>query len=166
MNDQLIDPHAPPPVGHVSNVPPQAAEFRRRMRKQRIGLIAVLALVGGFCVLTYLVPPDAGSFLPRCTLHETTGLHCPGCGGSRAVYALMHGDLLQAAAYNLYFVLALPFLLWWGGYGVWATIQGKLFGPPRMRPWLYTFIWVTLIAFSILRNINIAPFNFLAPHKL
>ena len=87
-------------------------------------------MVVGFCVMTYVVPPDQKSFFPRCTLHETTGLNCPGCGGTRAVFALMHGDVLQAAADNLYFVLALPFLLWWGGYGVWATVVGKPFGPP------------------------------------
>ncbi len=141
-------------------------EFRRRMRGQRLGLALILAMGVGFCVVTYVVPPDQTSIFPRCTLHETTGLHCPGCGGTRAVYALMHGDVLQAAADNLYFVLALPFLLWWGGYGVWATVVGKPFGPPRHRPWLYTFIWVSLIAFTILRNIPVAPFNWMAPHQL
>jgi hypothetical protein len=78
----------------------------------------------------------------------------------------MHGDLLQAAAYNLFFVLALPFLLWYGACGVWAAVTGKLFQAPRFRPWFYTAIWVSLIAFAILRNVNVFPFNWLAPHKL
>jgi hypothetical protein len=99
-------------------------------------------------------------------LHAVTGLHCPGCGGTRAVYALLHGDILQAAAYNLYFVLALPLLVPWGAYGVWAAVRGKLFGLPRMRPWLYTLIWVSVIAFFVLRNLPFSPFTWLAPHKL
>ena len=78
------------------------------------------------CVVIYLVPPNDQTYYPRCTFHQLTGYHCPGCGGTRCVAALLHGDILQAAAYNLYFLLALPFLLWWGSYGVWAIFKGKL----------------------------------------
>jgi hypothetical protein len=159
MNDQ---PASPPREQAAA----AAKGYRTRMRKQRIALVIVLALIVAFCVITYLVPPDEHSYFPRCTLQQTTGLYCPGCGGTRAVGALMHGDILQAVAYNLYFVLALPYLLWWGGYGVWATITGKLFGPPRYRPWLYTFVWVSLLAFVILRNVPVWPLDWLAPHKL
>jgi Protein of unknown function (DUF2752) len=140
--------------------------FRKRMRRQRVGLVLILGLLVAACVAIYVLPPEENPYLPRCTLNRLTGLYCPGCGGTRAAAALMHGDVLQAAAYNLYFVLTLPLLLWWGGYGVWATWKGKAFGPPRYRPWLFTLMWVTLIAFAVLRNIPVGPFNLLAPHKL
>jgi hypothetical protein len=159
MNDQ-------PPTLVVDEAEEPDREFKRRMRSQRFGVALILGMVVGFCLLTYLVPPDSASFLPKCQLHELTGLNCPGCGGTRAVNALMHGDLLQAAAYNLYFVLALPFLLWWGGYGLWATAVGKKFGPPRYRPWLWSLVWISLAAFAILRNLPVSPFDWMAPHKL
>jgi hypothetical protein len=155
-----------PPTLAIDESDKPDQELRRRMRSQRIGVAAIVALIGGFCLLTYLVPPGSAGFLPRCQLHELTGLNCPGCGGTRAVYALLHGDVLQAAAYNLYFVLALPFLLWWGGYGLWATVMGKQFGPPRLRPWLWTFVWISLAAFTVLRNLPVSPFDWMAPHKL
>ena len=156
------------PTAATNDLPAGANQaFRRRMFKQRVGVAVILGLLVAGCVIVYLVPPDENnSLFPRCTLYSLTGLHCPGCGGTRSVYALMQGDIPQAAADNLYFLLALPFLLWWGGRGVWATVRGQTFDPPRFRPWLFTFIWVSLIAFAILRNVPVAPFNLLAPHKL
>ena len=39
-------------------------------------------------------------FLPRCGFHELTGLYCPGCGNTRASYALLHGDVGSAIGQN------------------------------------------------------------------
>lgn len=35
-----------------------------------------------------------------CPLYEVTGLYCPGCGGTRSLTALLHGDLLIAIHEN------------------------------------------------------------------
>lgn len=45
-----------------------------------------------------------------CLFHAATGLLCPGCGTTRSLTALLHGDLPSAFAYNqlIYF---LPLLL-------------------------------------------------------
>lgn len=43
-----------------------------------------------------------------CVFQELTGLYCPGCGGTRAVKALLKGDLLTSFLYHpivLYCVL-------------------------------------------------------------
>jgi hypothetical protein len=139
---------------------------RRRMFKQRIGVVLILSLIFIGCIVVYFVPPDEKSYYPRCTFHQMTGLHCPGCGGTRMIHALLHGDFTQAAAYNLYFLVMLPFVIWWGVYGVWATFKGKMFNAPRYRPVMYSLMWIGLLAFAILRNVDVWPFNFLAPHKL
>lgn len=49
--------------------------------------------------------------VPLCPLHALTGLQCPFCGGLRAVDALAHGDVGQAARFNLLLVLAIPLVL-------------------------------------------------------
>lgn len=36
---------------------------------------------------------------PPCTFHEITGLSCPGCGGTRAFIALLHGDIMKCIYY-------------------------------------------------------------------
>jgi hypothetical protein len=35
-----------------------------------------------------------------CVFHALTGYYCPGCGGTRAVYALLHFQLLRAFLYH------------------------------------------------------------------
>lgn len=39
-------------------------------------------------------------FSKECYIHAHYHLYCPGCGGTRAVRALLHGNLLLAIKYN------------------------------------------------------------------
>lgn len=45
--------------------------------------------------------------VPLCFYHAMTGHDCPGCGTTRAVFAILHGRFATAAAFNLlgYFVM-------------------------------------------------------------
>jgi hypothetical protein len=106
--------------------------------------------------------------LPRCALHTATGLHCPGCGNTRATQALLRGDLAGAMRQNPLFVAALPLLL----FGVWRAWLGWI-APERLRPlpwaWRPVHTWIlvaAVLAFSILRNLPWPPFTRLAPVPL
>jgi hypothetical protein len=44
----------------------------------------------------------------RCPVHAVTGWYCPGCGGTRAVGALLRGDLVGALRDNLLLFTVLP----------------------------------------------------------
>lgn len=48
---------------------------------------------------------------PKCVFHQATGLHCPGCGGTRAVRALARGYLLLAIRSNPMLILGVPIML-------------------------------------------------------
>ena len=48
----------------------------------------------------YFFSPDQHAFYPRCLFHALTGWQCPGCGGTRALYHLLHLNFSQAMYYN------------------------------------------------------------------
>ena len=48
--------------------------------------------------------------LPSCYLYELTGIYCPGCGCTRAVYALIHGDVILSLKQNPLVIVSLAAL--------------------------------------------------------
>src|SRR5580698_9026501 len=70
--------------------------------------VAVLALTGvGVAAMVYFFNPSAYGFYPVCQFHRLTGLNCPGCGATRALYALLHGNFSTALRDNALFVIGL-----------------------------------------------------------
>jgi hypothetical protein len=97
----------------------------------------------------------------ECPLYAATGLYCPGCGGTRAVYDLAHGDVAGAMSMNPLFTVAVPLLavLWirWVLRGQGVTLREWPF-----PTWAAIALPVVIFGFAILRNIPIfAPY--LAP---
>jgi hypothetical protein len=133
----------------------------------RKGLALAAAVAGPLGLLAlYWLPPTENSWYPRCLLHTLTGLHCPGCGATRALHALLHGDVAQAAAYNLLFLLALPPLLVWGTQFWLSLWTGRPMPSWHLPPWSIRILIVLVFSFGVLRNLNFPPFDLLAPHPL
>ncbi|MGW4213933.1 DUF2752 domain-containing protein [Lentzea sp. NPDC004789] len=76
--------------------------------------LSVLALGGAGAVLLLFVNPNQpGNLLPKCPFKWLTGLNCPGCGGTRMVHALLHGDVVGAFHYNaVLLTLGVPLAVW------------------------------------------------------
>jgi hypothetical protein len=92
-------------------------------------------------------PPEQYGFYPACPFHAGTGLLCPGCGGTRAVAALLRGDLRAALGWNALIVGLLPFC---AGYGFVAAWQRRWVQLPR-GVWLG--MGALTGAFGVLRNL-------------
>lgn len=60
------------------------------------------------CAVLLLWPPGRSSCYPSCPIHQYLGIECPGCGATRALAALLHGQLREAMRLNALFVLLLP----------------------------------------------------------
>jgi hypothetical protein len=98
-------------------------------------------------------PPATSSLYPRCPVFRYLHLLCPGCGGTRAIAALMHCDLAAAWHWNALIVGTLPFTLWFLGLTYWRALKPMPFGWPRVgRPMLGVLLLLTG-AFTVLRNI-------------
>ena len=123
-------------------------------RKNLVSLCLVLGFFAAACGVLLLIPPGSryARWLPRCWFHEWTGLYCPGCGATRALSALIRGDLKTSLHNNL---LLVP------GCAMLAVLIVKP-GISLKRP-VAVAIVITVFAFTILRNIPCMPFTLLAP---
>jgi hypothetical protein len=76
--------------------------------------LGVLALCGaGAVLLLFVNPNDPDNLLPRCPIKWLTGYNCPGCGITRMVHALLHGDVVGAFHYNaVMLTLGVPLVVW------------------------------------------------------
>ena len=59
----------------------------------------LLLLVGIILLAVKRIFP-ADFALPPCVFHKWTGYYCPGCGGTRAVKALLRGDVIGSFFYH------------------------------------------------------------------
>jgi hypothetical protein len=105
-------------------------------------------------------PTNGGAYdMPTCIVKLTTGLDCPGCGGTRAFYYLMQGNLSQAVRYHAPAVFAAPFLIWI--YVAWAVkrIWGKKIPYPTVGPRTLSIFLFAWAVFAVVRNLPFAPFT-------
>ena len=124
--------------------------------------VLVAGAIAAITVLRHANPYSHHSLLPPCPLHALTGIWCPGCGATRALYSLVHGDFARAWAMNPLLLIAAPFVL----LMVLNTAGWKprVFDP-MMRVLANPKLWlVVLVSFMVLRNLPFAPFDLLAPH--
>lgn len=123
-----------------------------------VAVLGCIAAAVGYTIFTDPTrsAPDAA---PTCLLKLTTGLDCPGCGGTRAFWYVLNGDLPAAARHHLLFVFVLPFLLYL--YVAWAIAQTTRWRPPQLQfgPRAIGLFLAAWMAFSVLRNLPWAPFD-------
>jgi hypothetical protein len=114
----------------------------------------------GVGATVFFFNPSTHGFYPVCLFHSLTGLNCPGCGTTRALYALLHGNFRLALKDNALFVLALAALAVWGAKLVWQKINNKpvTFNVPQK--FLWTFL-VLMTVFAMVRNLP--GFEWLSP---
>ena len=133
------------------------------MTRARAGVIAQIVAVAAALVLLAHCPPRPNPYF-ACPLHALTGLWCPGCGATRSLWLLLHGDLAGAFAYHPFFPLAVPVAV-----GLWARVLRRSWRgepAPPYRPWDRRWVRAVsaaILVFWLLRNLPGEPFRHLAP---
>ncbi|WP_408058044.1 DUF2752 domain-containing protein [Verrucosispora sioxanthis] len=152
------------PAGYPVAESDRLTRFVQRAHARTPRWVVPLAAVG--CVAagigyTLLSDPtrSAPDALPTCLLKLTTGLDCPGCGGTRALWYVLHADLPAAARHHFLFVFALPFLAYL--FVAWAGRQAFGWRLPELRigPKLVGGFLAAWLAFSVVRNLPWPPFT-------
>lgn len=121
----------------------------------------VLGLAGlGAGAIVYFFDPATHALYPTCEFHKLTGLNCPGCGATRSLYALLHGNLPTALRDNALFVLTLAAVLTRGSWFAALKIRHRPVDELIPHQWVWPFIIIVLV-FTVLRNLP--AFSFLSP---
>lgn len=109
------------------------------------------AFFAGLAVV-YNFSPTQYSFYPRCPFYAATHWLCPGCGSTRALYSLLHGQWNAAMHYNAMFTLLLPVVLGWLIFCFYRVMRYDRF--PRLnfpRGAIVATVFAVLL-FTIARN--------------
>jgi hypothetical protein len=108
-------------------------------------------------------PARGGVFIP-CPFHRLTGRWCPGCGMTRALHDVLHGEVRAALGANLFLpvVVALAGYLWLSW--LWPSVTGRRLDLlHRVPSGVWTGLVVLALTYGVVRNLPAAPFNALAP---
>ena len=103
--------------------------------------LALLAILAGALVL-YLYDPASSALFPACPFLTLTGWQCPGCGTTRALHALMHGNVGEAFRLNPLLFVAM------GAIGAFWFRPALL-----MRPATAWISAVVVLGWGVLRNV-------------
>ena len=93
-------------------------------------------------VVVYFFDPVTTWFYPPCVFNLLTGLLCPGCGGTRALHARVHGDVGAAFAFN-------PLLFVAMGTGAFVTVRPSLL----TKTWFAWTAVIVLLTWGVIRNV-------------
>ncbi|WP_367873789.1 DUF2752 domain-containing protein [Luteolibacter sp. Populi] len=125
----------------------------------------LLAVAGALAVVALkLAWPFWSGGLPACSFRALTGLHCPGCGGTRCTGRLLDGDIAGAFSMNAAVVVL---LLVAGGMLSFAVVRewrGRRDAMPLIPGWFAWCLAGFVIAFGLTRNLPWWPFTLLVPH--
>jgi hypothetical protein len=122
--------------------------------------IVLGATAMGVTAMIFFFNPGTHAFYPVCLFHQLTGWNCPGCGMTRGLYALLHGNVRLALKDNA--LLVLTFI----GLAVWSLrwFVGKMRRQPTrfyVSPVVGCAFVVLAVVFGVLRNLP--EFSWLSP---
>lgn len=104
---------------------------------------ALLIVAFGLGVLYFNNPNLPDSRMPDCLFYKATSLYCPGCGTTRAIYALLHLKIGDAVRNNLFLFFFVPLVL--------LSFRYKNISDSR---WYPVLLFVLLLGAVIARNVG------------
>jgi len=128
-----------------------AASVNMTLETRAHSLMGLLVLGNG---ILWRFSPQEWRGYPQCPFYAATHLLCPGCGGTRALYHLLHLNFGQACQWNALVAVCAPLVL--AGFLFWYYSVMRYHRSPRIhlpRSVVIGF-YVAAIVFVIVRNIG------------
>ena len=124
----------------------------------RLGLIVPIIIVPLYYLYAEVLLPL--SPFKACMWDKVFGIYCPGCGGTRAIDALLQGDFLHSFLYHpfiLYVALVFAYYYISAGYTFLIKRNGKIYY--EIPIWILIGAVVVVIVNFIVRNILLVYFK-------
>lgn len=125
---------------------------------RRISVFLLWLTIAAGSVCLFVIEPGKSALLPVCPFRALTGFTCPGCGSTRGMHQLLHGNLGAAFELNPLLLLALPLLLYALLDYSYRVMTGRPIRHNTLAPkYIYTIFGVVLF-FWVFRNTPWYPF--------
>lgn len=130
-------------------------DARPRSRRMLPVVVTGLGAVAGTIYLR-AVDPNVPGHYPGCPSQFLLGVDCPGCGGMRGTYDLLHGDLAGMLDHNVLLAVVLPasavaFVVW--GWRSWTGRRPHIdIATQSRRARLWVWVLIAVLAFGVVRN--------------
>lgn len=128
----------------------------------RIRLALTIAAPLALAVGLWFIDPSKVKWFPVCPTYALTGLSCPGCGSTRALHHIAHGQLLAAWRMNPLLILLIVPLSY--ALAREIPILRRKLKPLGTSAWVAWAFLIIVITYGVARNIPTYPFTLLAPH--
>lgn len=123
----------------------------------------LLGILGLFVFLVLsILNIDLREVLPPCSLYSMTGLYCPGCGGTRACYALAQGRILKSIILHpLVLYLAAGYVIYMLSHLLDILTRGKIRGCYFCPYYWYIGVGILLVQFVVKNLALLAGYDML-----
>lgn len=124
------------------------------MKEKPLKLLIAL-LFSGILLAFYFFDPANFSFFSSCYFKKFTGLDCPGCGGQRALYDLLHFRFAEAIDHNILMAAGSPVI---------AFVALNAFFFEKKQFFTPKFLWgicAIIVTFWIVRNLPYEAFEWM-----
>ena len=118
----------------------------------------VILLTVGFI---YIIVHEWTGFSIPCPIYTVTGLLCPGCGISRAIFHLLHFRFYEALSSNVVVVCLMPSFVLGAAVHLYRYIRYGKTSFTKAENIVMIVMIVLLLMFAVVRNIY--PMDILVP---
>ena len=125
---------------------------------RRLTATALWVSLAGTSAYLYFFEPGKTVAFPVCPFRALTGLNCPGCGTTRGLHQLLHGNVIAAFEFNPLTMLLVPVLV----FSLISFTRSAITGRPLPQFQIPTkYVWlcvVVVLGFWVFRNTPFYPF--------